>query len=55
MLKSFPIFKKNVEHLVKSDGIWKKIKIVHSWCLSVLNMQKHFLFVSNFEHNQNKH
>jgi hypothetical protein len=28
----------------------KKLRIVHFWGLSALNMQKHFLFVSNFEH-----
>jgi hypothetical protein len=28
----------------------KKTKIVHSWSLSALNMQKHFWFMSSFEH-----
>jgi hypothetical protein len=28
----------------------KKTRIVHSWGLDALNMQKHFWFVSNFEH-----
>ncbi len=28
----------------------KKTMIIHSWGLSALNMQKHFLFVSSFEH-----
>jgi len=28
----------------------KKIKIIHFQSLSALNMQKHFLFVSSFEH-----
>jgi hypothetical protein len=28
----------------------KKIRTIYSWGLSVLNMQKHFQFVSNFEH-----
>jgi hypothetical protein len=28
----------------------EKKKNVHSWGLSVLNMQKHFWFMSNFEH-----
>jgi hypothetical protein len=30
--------------------MFEKIKIVHFWNLSALNMQKHFWFVSNFEH-----
>jgi len=29
---------------------FKKIKIIHFQGLNALNMQKHFLFVSNFEH-----
>ncbi len=33
----------------KKRGL-KKIRTIHSWGLSVLNMQKHFWFVSNFEH-----
>jgi len=37
----------------------EKTKIVHSRNLNVLNMQKHFWFVSNFEHvnfvNNEKH
>jgi hypothetical protein len=28
----------------------KKTKTVHFWSLNALNMQKHFLFVSSFEH-----
>jgi hypothetical protein len=31
-------------------GHLKKTKSVHSWGLSVLNMQKYFWFVSSFEH-----
>jgi len=50
MLKSFPIFKRNGAHLVEEKGVWKKTKIVHFWSLNALNIQKHFLFVSNFEH-----
>jgi hypothetical protein len=29
--------------------VWRKTKIVHSWSLNAVNMQKHFLFVSSFE------
>jgi hypothetical protein len=39
--------------LVEKMDVWKKKKKkknVHSWGLSVLNMQKHFWFMSNFEH-----
>ncbi len=28
----------------------KKTRIIHSWGLNALNMQKHFWFVSSFEH-----
>jgi hypothetical protein len=34
----------------RKKGCLKEIKIVHFWSLSALNMQKHFLFVSSFEH-----
>ncbi len=34
----------------KRKGRLKKIRIVHFWSLSVLNMQKHFWFLSSFEH-----
>jgi hypothetical protein len=34
----------------RKKGHLKKIRIVHSQNLNALNMQKHFLFVSNFEH-----
>jgi hypothetical protein len=50
MLKSSPIFKRNGVHLVKKKTFKKKTRIVYSQGLSVLNMQKHFLFVSNFDH-----
>ncbi len=48
MLKAFPIFKKNGTNLV-NIYIFKNIKIVHSQSFSVLKMEKHFWFVSNFE------
>jgi hypothetical protein len=50
MLIYFPSFKRNGAHLVEKKDVWKKIKIVHFQGLSALNMQKHFWFVSNFEH-----
>jgi hypothetical protein len=50
MLKSSPIFKRNGTHLVENKYVYKNIKIIHSWGLSALNMQKHFLFVSNYEY-----
>ncbi len=34
----------------KKSHLKKKTKIIHSQSLNVLNMQKHFLFVSSFEH-----
>jgi hypothetical protein len=43
MLKSFPILRKNDAHLALR-------KHYAFWGLSVLNMQKYFLFVSSFEH-----
>ncbi len=49
MLKSSPILKRNGAHLVAKKRL-KKTKIVHSWGLNALNMQKHFLFLSSFEH-----
>jgi hypothetical protein len=36
--------------LVEKKGRLKKTKIVQSRGLNALNMQKHFKFVSNFEH-----
>ncbi len=36
-------------HLEKK-GVWKKTKTIHYQGLSAFNMQKQFLFVSNFEH-----
>jgi hypothetical protein len=39
----------NGTHLVEKKNVWKNIYI-HFQGLSVLNMQKHFWFVSNFEH-----
>jgi hypothetical protein len=52
MLKSYSIFKRNDAHLVEKKDVWekKKKRIVHSWGLSALNMQKYFWFVSKFEH-----
>jgi hypothetical protein len=50
MLKPSPIFERNGAHLVFKKGHLKKTRIVHSWNLNVFNMQKHFLFLSNFEH-----
>jgi len=50
MLKSSPIFKRNGAHLVERKTFEKKTKTIHFWGLSVLNMWKHFWFVSNFEH-----
>jgi hypothetical protein len=38
MLKSFAIFKRNGVDLVKNEGLFKKIKIIHSEGLSALNM-----------------
>ncbi len=49
MLKSSPIFKRNGAHLVEKKDVWKK-RTIHSQGLSALNMQKHFWFVSSFEH-----
>jgi hypothetical protein len=49
MLKSSSIFKRNGAHLVKKLRL-KKTRIIHFQSLSSLNMQKHFLFVLNFEH-----
>jgi hypothetical protein len=49
VLKSPPILKRNGAHLVEKKRHLKKI-IVDSLSLSALNMQKHFLFMSNFEH-----
>jgi hypothetical protein len=49
MLKLSSIFKKIGAHLVKK-GHLIKTRTVHFRGLSVLNMQKHFLFVSSFEH-----
>jgi hypothetical protein len=49
MLKSFPIFKGNGAHLMENKCL-KKTRIIHFWGLSALNLQKHFLFVSRFEH-----
>ncbi len=49
MLKSSPIFKRTGAHLVKKV-ISKKTRIVHFRGLNAFNMQKHFSFVSNFEH-----
>ncbi len=43
-------FKKECCTFGKKKDIWKKKMIIHSWGLNVLNMQKHFLFVSSFEH-----
>ncbi len=40
----------NGAHLVEKKRFLKKKRIVHFQGLSVLNMQKHFLFVPNFEH-----
>jgi hypothetical protein len=45
-----PIFKKNGAHLVEKKRCLKKTKIVQSPGLNALNMQKHFKFVSSFEH-----
>jgi hypothetical protein len=41
--KEWCTFGKKKRHL-------KKTRIVHSWCLNALNMQKHFWYVSSFEH-----
>ncbi len=49
MLKSFPICKRNGAHLIENKCL-KKTRIIHFWGLSVLNLQKHFWFVSNFGH-----
>jgi hypothetical protein len=49
MLKSSLIFRRNRAHLFKKKT-FEKTNIVHFQGLSVLNMQKHFLFVSKFEH-----
>jgi len=50
MLKFSLIFRRDGTHLVEKKDIWKKTKIIHFQGLSALNMQKHFWFVSNFEH-----
>jgi hypothetical protein len=34
----------------KNKGHLKKTRTIHSWGLNALNMQKHFSFVSIFEH-----
>jgi hypothetical protein len=34
----------------RKNDIWKKIKTIHFWGLNALDMQKHFKFVSSFEH-----
>jgi hypothetical protein len=49
MLKSSPIFKRTGAHLVGKKNL-NKIKTIHFQGLNVFNMQKHFLFVSSFEH-----
>jgi hypothetical protein len=49
MLKSSPIFERNGAQLVKK-WYFKKIKIIHSWSLNALNMQKHFLFLLRYEY-----
>jgi hypothetical protein len=49
MLKSSSIFRMNGAHLVEKRSL-KKNKI-HFRSLSVLNMSKHFWFVSNFVSN----
>jgi hypothetical protein len=50
MLKSSPIFRRNGAHLVFKKDHLKKTRIVHFQNLNALSMQKHFLFVSKFEH-----
>jgi hypothetical protein len=50
MLKSFTIFRRNDAHLTEKRTFEKNPKIVHFQGLSVLNMQKYFWFVWNFEH-----
>jgi hypothetical protein len=51
MLKSFLIFKRTNAHLLgKKDFILFLKKIVHSQGLNVLNMPKHFSFMSIFKH-----
>ncbi len=42
--------RRNGAHLVFKKIRLKKIRNAHSWGLSAKNMQKHFLFVSSFEH-----
>jgi hypothetical protein len=49
-IKIFSNFQKEWCTFGRKKRHLKKIKIVHSWSLSALNMQKHFLFVSNFDH-----
>jgi hypothetical protein len=49
MFKSSLIFKRNDAYLVEKKTL-KKTKIVPSKSLNALNMQKHFWFVSSFEH-----
>jgi hypothetical protein len=49
MLKSSPIFRRNVAHLVFKKDVLKK-RTVHFQGLSALNVQKHFWFVLSFEH-----
>jgi hypothetical protein len=49
MLKSSSIFRRNGAYLVEKKTFEKKRTILFQ-SLNVLNMQKHFLFVSKFEH-----
>jgi hypothetical protein len=51
MLKSFSGLRRNYcAHLVEKKIRLKKTTIAHSQNLSVVDMQKHFLFFSSFEH-----
>ncbi len=43
-------FHKECAHLINKKRHLKKTRIVHFQGLSVLKMQKHFLFLSSFEH-----
>jgi hypothetical protein len=50
MLKSFSIFKRNGAHLVRKKTFEKKTRTIHFQGFNALNMQKHFVFMSSFEH-----
>jgi len=49
-VKIFSNFQKEWCTFGKKKGCLKKTRTIHYQGLSVLNMQKHFWFVSNFEH-----